>query len=182
MLVHGCKVSNYVSLSMYICMYVFIICTYILCIWLYPVAQIIKPPENITVCNGSNVTISCGYQSSAKLPVVWTIGDVTYFDEDYVDNDPRYHLNNKSNPEGYSLTIYYVNYTTTVRCGICSPLIYSTYGTETVGMYPHSFILYICVHCVQRLDLWKLTKLSYKTKSILLLSKLIHVHTYSTAQ
>ena len=135
---------------MYTCIYIIIITytslnAYYICIWLYPLAKIIKPPESTTICNGSDVTISCGYQSSVLLPIVWRIDDVIYFSDDLVDNDPRYHLNNKSNPEGYSLTIYSVNYTTTVWCGICSPTRYSTYGMVTIGMYLTWFILYIHV-------------------------------------
>ena len=103
------------------------------------------PPENTTVCRGSNVTISCGYLSDI-VPVTWIING-TSFDESSLMDNSLYQLNNPTNPILYSLTIFSINHTTTFQCVIHTtnndmrPLnVTSATGTVTVvGMY-------LCMH------------------------------------
>lgn len=109
-------------------------------------AMIIRPPENTTVCKDTNVTISCGYQSNAKLPVTWII-DGDFYNE-LALLGIGYRLNNISNPLSYSVTIRSIRYTTIVQCGICSPPKYSTSGRVTVvGTYLCSVYVCMYVHC-----------------------------------
>ena len=137
-------ISNYAcTYFLYLCVYFIILCTYV---WIYPVARIITPPENTTVCRDDDVTISCGYQSDVRLPVIWTINGISY-NELALESIVGYHLNNKSHPEGYSLTIHSMRYTTTVQCRICSPPKYSTRGTvNVIGMYILVQLFYTHVH------------------------------------
>ena len=89
--------------------------------------------------------ISCGYSSDVRLPVEWKIDGVSY-NELALENTYGYHLNNKSNPEGYSLTISSVRYTTAIQCGICSPPRYSAVGTVTaVGTYLYIYSMHVCI-------------------------------------
>ena len=108
-------------------------------LFVHPLAtiNIIAPPENVTVCEDSNVTISCGYQSNTSFPAVWKIGRRTYNEAALtsITYPSQYQLNNQSNPLGYSVTIHPIRWTTTIQCGIeVTPniTIYSTHGTVTV--------------------------------------------------
>ena len=128
-------------------MYPIILCTYIRSL-LYSVARIIKPPENVTVCEGAWAVMRCGYQSDARLPVTWIIDGVSY-NEREIESDFSYQLGNKSNPMSYGLAIFFLNFTTTVQCSICSPPKYSTLGTITVvhGKCLTCIVcLYICAY------------------------------------
>ena len=103
-----------------------------LCI--YPVVTIVNPPENITVCYGSSVNISCGYQSNTTLNVGWHIGNVIYGSDSILDRN-SYQVNNRSNPLDYSLTVHSVYQNTTFQCIVKSNST-STPGTVTVvGTY-----------------------------------------------
>ena len=105
----------------------------------HPVVTITTPPENTTVCRGSDVIISCGYQSAIALPVTWIINE-TSFDQEEVVNSPLYQLNNPTSPQTFSLTVFSINGTTTFQCVVLStPNTTSTRGTVTVisGMYTY---------------------------------------------
>ena len=95
------------------------------------------PPENTTVCSGSDVTISCGHVIAPVLPVTWKING-TSFDQGKLFFSPLYQLNNTLSPMRYSLTVFSINGTTTFQCIVLSdPITNSTLGTVTVsnGMY-----------------------------------------------
>ena len=102
---------------------------------MYLVDVIRTPPENTTVCRGSDVNISCGYQLANALPVTWIING-TSFDQSAIENSPLYQLNNPTDSSTLSLTIFSINGTTTVQCIILSiPITASTLGTvTTIGM------------------------------------------------
>ena len=114
---------------------------------MYPVVKIVKPPGNITVCYGSSVNISCGYQSNTTLNVGWHIGNVIY-GSDSILSRKMYQVNNSSNPLNYSLTVRFVEQNTTFRCIVESNS--STPGTVTVmGMYVRTYVrrlqLVLCI-------------------------------------
>ena len=103
----------------------------------YSVVVITTPPENTTVCRGSNVTISCGYESPTALPVTWIINGTSFTQEEIV-NSSLYQLNNPSSFPTFSLTVFSINDTTTFQCVVLTdPNTTSTRGTVTVtnGMY-----------------------------------------------
>ena len=90
------------------------------------------PPENTTVCRGSDLTVSCGYQWHNALPVTWIINGTSLTQERVVDS-PLYQLNNPNNPMRVSLTVFSINGTTTFHCVVLSsPNTISTRGTVTV--------------------------------------------------
>ena len=107
----------------------------------HSVAIISRPPENTTVCRGSDVTISCGYQWHRTLHVTWIING-TSFDQSAIVNSPLYQLNNPTTPLGISLTIFSINDTTTVQC-----IVHSTPNTSSstlgkislTGMYAYLY-------------------------------------------
>ena len=99
---------------------------------MYLVAVITTPPENTTVCIGSDVNISCGYQWAIVSHITWVI-DGTLFDQSAIENSPLYQLNNPTNSSTLSLTVFSINDTTTIQCIIPSiPITASTLGTITV--------------------------------------------------
>ena len=96
------------------------------------VVTITIPPENTTVCRGSDVTISCVYGSVTALPVTWIING-TLFTQEEIVNSPLYQLNNPTTPPAYSLTVFSINSTTTFQCIVLStPNTISTRGTVIV--------------------------------------------------
>ena len=101
---------------------------------------ITRPPENKTVCRGSNVTISCGYQWSSVLPVTWIINGTLFTQID----SPSYRVNNPTSTMALSLTVFSINSTTTFQCIVHSITnVTSTFGkvTVTTGMYVHICII-----------------------------------------
>ena len=101
------------------------------------VVNIIRPPQNVTVNIGSNVTINCGYVSGTALPVTWIISGTSFTFQEVVDS-PLYQLNNPTSPRAHSLTVFSIYHTTTFQCVVHStPNTNSTLGTVTVttGMY-----------------------------------------------
>ena len=109
----------------------------------HSVVDIVTPPENTTVCRGSDVTISCGYQWASRLYVTWIING-TSFDQSAIVNSPLYQLNNPVTPMRVSLTIFSINDTTTVKCIVHSTpnTTSSTLGKISVtGMHVY---LYAC--------------------------------------
>ena len=104
--------------------------------------SITRPPESITMCRGSDVTISCGYSASTALPVTWIINGTSFTQQEVVDS-PLYQLNNPGSPSTFSLTVFSINSTTTFQCIIQSTT--SRRGTVTVtnGMYILHFTLYV---------------------------------------
>ena len=111
-------------------------CKHIWYVCLYPVVTISTPPENITVCRGSDVTISCGYTGATAIPVTWIINGTSFTQEEIV-NSPLYQLNSPNTPLATSLTVFSINGNTTFQCIVLStPTTTSTLGTVTViGMY-----------------------------------------------
>ena len=107
--------------------------------YVHSVVIISRPPENTTVCRGSDVTISCGYQWASRLYVTWIING-TSFNQSTLENSPLYQLNNPASPMGISLTIFSINDTTTVQCIVHStPNTTSTLGIISVAsMYVHN--------------------------------------------
>ena len=106
---------------------------------------IARPPENTTVCRGSNVTISCGYVRSTAVHVTWIING-TSFTLQEVWESPLYQLNNPTSPNALSLTVFSINDTTTFQCIVHSIRnTTSTLGTVMVtdGMLVCMYILYI---------------------------------------
>ena len=108
---------------------------------------IFTPPENTTVCRGSDVTISCGYMITPPRPVTWIING-TSFDQEVIHNSPSYQQNNNTTPIANSLTVFSINGTTTFQCVVLStPNTTSTRGTVTVtGMYIRTYMhIYMCI-------------------------------------
>ena len=92
-----------------------------------------RPPENITVSRGSNVTISCGYGSPTAKPFMWVINGKSFTKEQIKNNSLLYQLNNPTSPMTNSLTVLSINHTTTFQCIVCSTSnTTSTLGTVTV--------------------------------------------------
>ena len=93
---------------------------------------ITRPPENITVCRGRDVTISCGYQWVRALPVTWIINGTSFSQQEVVDS-PFYQLNNPTTPRTHSLKVFSINGNTTFQCIVHSTTnITSTHGTVNV--------------------------------------------------
>ena len=105
---------------------------------------ITTPPENTTVCRGSDVTISCGHVTPMALPVTWIING-TSFNQQEIVNSPLYQLNRQSTPTENSLIVFSINGTTTFQCVVLSiPNTFSTIGTVTItGMY---ICMYVCMY------------------------------------
>ena len=114
--------------------------------YVYIVVIFYDPPENKTVCRGSNVIVRCGYLSSIDSYVIWIINGMS-LNESAIRNIPFYQLDNIKPPFtiGYSLTVLSINVTTTFQC-IVHPvtnrtIMKSVCGTVTVfGMYVRSYI------------------------------------------
>ena len=83
------------------------------------------PPQSMTVCRGSDVTIHCGYRSGSAFPVTWIING-TSFDQSTIVNSPLFQLNNPTTPNILSLTVFSINHTTTFQC-----IVHSTPNTTT---------------------------------------------------
>ena len=100
------------------------------------IVTITTPPENTTICRGSDVTISCGYVSVTALPVTWIINGTSFTQEEIIFG-PLYQQNNNTTPIANSLTVFSINGTTTFQCVVLStPNTTSTRGTVTmIGMY-----------------------------------------------
>ena len=105
---------------------------------------ITTPPENTTVCRGSDVTISCGHVTANQFPVSWIINE-TSFDQQKILNSPLYQQIRQSTPTENSLTVFSINATTTFQCIVQStPNTISTIGTVTVtGSY---VCVYVCMY------------------------------------
>ena len=102
---------------------------------------ITTPPEDTTVCRGSDVTISCGYDSNIPLVNTWEING-THLLQSQIMSMSSYQLNNPTTPVNYSLTIFSINGTTTIQCVISSlptSAISTVVQLTVIGMY-------ICMH------------------------------------
>ena len=97
---------------------------------------ITTPPENTTVCRGSDVTISCGHVTAIAIPVTWIING-TSINQEEIHFSPLYQQNSPTTPIANSLTVFSINGTTTFLCIVLStPTTISTLGTVTViGKY-----------------------------------------------
>ena len=113
---------------------------YLMCVFV--VVVLTRPPENTTVCRGSDVIIGCGHNSTDTFYTIWGFNGSGLFS---VVNSRMYQAINQT------LTIFSINYTTTVRCAVqirVSPPIVLTSGTATVtvvGMYKRIYE-YIYAH------------------------------------
>ena len=108
------------------------ICIVNLHIHIYYIVVISKPPDNMTVHRGNDVTIHCGYQWPSMLPVTWVINGIS-FGQSAIMNSSSYQLNNPSIPSSNSLIVYSINDTTTFQCIVHSTSnVSSTNGTITV--------------------------------------------------
>ena len=95
--------------------------------------KITRPPENSTVCRGSRVIISCGYNSTTPLPVTWIINGTSFTQQEIENNSLMYRLNSATTPNALTLTIWSINDNITIQCIVNSTLnIISTPGTATV--------------------------------------------------
>ena len=97
---------------------------YFMCVFI--IAIIARPPEDTTVCRGSDVIISCGHNSTDTFDTIWGFNGSAPI---IIMNGPMYQAINQT------LTIFYINYTTTVQCAVhilVSPPIMLTSGTATV--------------------------------------------------
>ena len=109
---------------------------------------ITTPPENTTVCRGSDVTISCGYQSPSALAIRWMINDDFFTGFDIMNSDV-YELNNSLVPNATSLTVLSINDTTTIQCVIpVSPQVISWVGTVTVISKYFCSISILIINCI----------------------------------
>ena len=99
-----------------------IICFNCLYIYLYFIEIITTPPENTTVCIGSDVTISCGYQFPFTLSIRWMINDDVLTQTDIMNSDD-YELNNHLIPNTTSLIVLSINdtYYYYSVCNSCNP-------------------------------------------------------------
>ena len=97
---------------------------------------ITTPPENTTVCRGSDVTINCGHLTATALPVTWIINGISFTQQEIL-NSPLYQQNSNTLPTANSLTVFSINGTTTFQCIVLStPTTTSTSGTVIVfGKY-----------------------------------------------
>ena len=104
------------------------------------VVTIIAPPQNITVNRGSDVTISCGYQSATGLPTVWFING-TVFTQKALQDSPVYQLNSANTPAKVSLAVFSINGTTTFQCLVQStPRVTTSIlgAVMVIGTYVHA--------------------------------------------
>ena len=124
-------------LHMYVCTFLW---------YIHPVVTIVTPPENTTVCRGSDVTISCGYVTAVALLVTWIINGTSFTLQELL-NSPLYQLNNPTSPMSVSLTVFSINGTTTFQCIVLSTpnTTTSTHGTVEInainGMYTYVHIV-----------------------------------------
>ena len=127
--------------DMCICIYVYMH-TYVLMLHInlhayiyFSVVTITQSPENTTVCRGSDVTISCGYQFVSALAVTWIINDTSFDQSTITSNPSSYQMNFTSNTQAktFLLTVFSINGNTTFQCALHSdPVTTSTTGTVTV--------------------------------------------------
>ena len=114
-----------------------------MCASIVTVVALTRPPEDTTVCRGSDVIISCGNNSTNEFDTIWGFNGSAL---SKIVNNPIYQAINQT------LTIFSINYNTTVQCGVhivVSPPIVLTSGTATVtvvGMY--KYIMYVFMHNV----------------------------------
>ena len=109
-----------------------------LCVFVLLVVAITRSPEDTTVCKGSDVIISCGINSTDKFDTVWGFNGSSPIT---IVNGQVYQAMNQT------LTIFSINYTTTVQCAvhiIVSPPILLTSGTATVMVVGMYLCMYLC--------------------------------------
>ena len=108
--------------------------------YVHSVVRITTPPENTTVCRGSDVIISCGYDNDTALDVTWRINGTLHLTQSRIMNMSSYQVNNPATPVNYSLTIFSINGTTSIRCVIASqslnimPVIFPDVTVTVIGM------------------------------------------------
>ena len=107
---------------------------------------ITKPPEDTTVCQGGNVTISCEYNSTISLSISWIINQSRFRLMELMNMSDNY-VPNDSQPDMTSLTVLSLKYTTNFSCVIpLAPEVFSLVGTVLVlGKC-------MCIHSCYRVD------------------------------
>ena len=111
---------------------------YFMCVFI--VVVITRPPEDTTVCRGSDVIISCGHNSTNAFDTIWSFNGSAL---SVIMNSPIYRAINQT------LTIFSINYTTTVYCAVnirVSPPIILTSGTATVTVVGMCKCIYTCIN------------------------------------
>ena len=98
-------------------------------LYVFIVVVITRPPENTTVCRGSEVIVSCGHNSTTEFNTIWSINGSGF--SSIAENDPLYRASNQT------LIIFSIDSTTTFQCLVqillSSPIILSsTLGIVTV--------------------------------------------------
>ena len=105
------------------------------------VVVITRPPENATVCRGSDVIISCGINSTDAFNIIWSFNGSSFSS---IPNNAMYQAINQT------LTMFSINYTTTVQCAVhilpSSMILQSTAGTVTVVGMCKCILEYIYAH------------------------------------
>ena len=99
---------------------------------------ITRPPEDTTVCRGSDVIINCGHNSTDIYDMIWGFNGSAPI---AVVNNRMYQAINQT------LTLFSINYTTTVQCAVhirASPSIILTSGTATVTVLGMHLCMYLC--------------------------------------
>ena len=140
---------------------------------------ITQSPENTSVCRGSDVTISCGYQSASVLTVTWIINGTSFDQSTITSNPSSYQLNIISTAESktFSLKVFSINGKTTFRCALNSdPITISTTGTVTViGMYVCMYACtYVCMYVGTYIHMYVYTYVSFNCAIWCFLSSFIY--------
>ena len=91
------------------------------------------------MCKGSKVTITCGHNSTDNFDTIWGFNRSAPI---IIMNSQMYQAMNQT------LTMFSINYTTTVQCGVhirVSPPIILTSGIATVTVVGMYLCMYLCI-------------------------------------
>ena len=107
-----------------------------MCASIITVVALTRPPEDTTVCRGSDVIISCGHNSTDIFFTIWGFNESGLHS---IVNNQKYRAINQT------LIIFSINYTTTVQCAVqilpSAVILQSTSATVTVvGMYEQMYL------------------------------------------
>ena len=122
---------------------------------IFIVVVITRPPEDTTVCRGSDVIISCGPNSTDSFDTIWGFNGSQATS---VVNNRMYQAINQT------LTIFSINYTTTVQCVVhirASLPIILTSGTATVTVVGMHLCMYLYAHNAGKLYVCRYMHISY---------------------
>ena len=122
---------------------------------IFIVVVITRPPEDTTVCRGSDVIISCGHNSTDIYDTLWGFNGSVPIS---VVNNRMYQAINQT------LTLFSINYTTTVQCVVhilVSPPIILASGTATVTVLGMHLCMYLYAHNAGKLYVRRYMHISY---------------------